>query len=307
MAAPSLQFGSGNWELAGWYMPLGFPPVGAGLIASGERDWSGSSSALQQNEDCTLVLASGGGSSVSAPPLTPGAWHWLRAQRVSGTLRLFVNEVLAGTAASAQAWAFGLIGRNGWGWPTQVIDGVMTGWSAKTTGISTAAGKVPAAPAPVAQWYPNNLRPALLDAAFSGGQVRFTADGLAFADSLDWARAQPVRHFAAQMARDAEFGGSGTLTGTTMLAGQPDAPTRARVSILRMRDKKLARQVWSDAATGAWRVNGLDTERTRYVALAEWPSNPDDPATEGYLRPVTGVSPIASPSPSGAGQGGGAP
>jgi len=99
---------------------------------------------------------------------------------------------------------------------------------------------------------------------------------------------------AAQMARDVEFGGAGTLTGTTTLAGQPDVPTKARVSILRRRDKKLARQVWSDPATGAWRVDGLATDRESFIALAEWLSNPDDPATEGYLRPVTGVSPLVA-------------
>jgi len=96
----------------------------------------------------------------------------------------------------------------------------------------------------------------------------------------------------AQMVRDVEFGGAGMLTGTTTLAGQPDVPTKARVSILRLRDKALARQVWSDPATGKWSVSGLDTDRTRYVALAEYPGNPDDPAAEGYLRPVAGVSPL---------------
>ena len=95
------------------------------------------------------------------------------------------------------------------------------------------------------------------------------------------------------MARDAEFGGSGTLAGTTTLAGQPDAPAKARVSILRMRDKALARQVWSDPVTGAWSADGLNTDREHYIALAEWPGNPDDPAADGYLRPVAGVSPLA--------------
>jgi hypothetical protein len=103
------------------------------------------------------------------------------------------------------------------------------------------------------------------------------------------------------MACDVEFGGSGVLAGVTTLAGAPDAPVKARVSILRLRDKALARQVWSDPATGAWSVSGLNTDRERYLALAEYPANPDDPATEGYLRPVAGVSPLA-PCPASGGR-----
>ena len=39
-------------------------------------------------------------------------------------------------------------------------------------------------------------------------------------------------------------------------------PTKARVSVLRQRDMLLAREVWSDPATGAWEVRGLDTSQT---------------------------------------------
>lgn len=94
-------------------------------------------------------------------------------------------------------------------------------------------------------------------------------------------------------ARDIEFGGDGVLAGITKVKGaSSDTPTRARVSIFRLRDKKLARQVWSDAATGFWEVRGLDTDVNQYIAVAEYPSNPLDPNAENYLRPVVGVSPL---------------
>jgi len=316
MAAPSLMFGAGDWELAGWYQPQATPSPYAGLFVSNGPQWASGAATLQQGGTGgaypgRLGLASYGGTEILSGILAMGQWYYLRAQRVAGTLRLFVNEVLAGSLDDARPWNLSLVGVRNWA-PLGALAGVLAHWSAATSGISTTPGSIPDAPAPVAQWYPNNFQAGLLDAVFGGGQVLFTADSRAFADNPDFARTHPVRYSAisvirsdpvppfstprpsaAQMARDAEFGGSGTLSGTTTLAGQPDVPTKARVSILRLRDKKLARQVWSDPATGKWRVDGLDTDRTRYVALAEYPGNPDDPNADGYLRPVAGVSPLA--------------
>lgn len=69
---------------------------------------------------------------------------------------------------------------------------------------------------------------------------------------------------------DREFGGQGRLWGTTKTEISPGvyAPTKARVSILRQRDKLLAREVWSDPATGAWEVRGLDTTQT-FIEVAQ--------------------------------------
>lgn len=68
----------------------------------------------------------------------------------------------------------------------------------------------------------------------------------------------------AELARDTEFGGNGRLWGTTKTEISPGVfvPTKARVSVLRQRDMLLAREVWSDPATGAWEVRGLDTSQT---------------------------------------------
>lgn len=89
---------------------------------------------------------------------------------------------------------------------------------------------------------------------------------------------------------DVEFGGQDTLSGVVKRRiGSSDVPQMARVSLLRMRDKALARQAWSDPETGAFSFPGMDTTQ-RFVTLAEYPNNPDNPDAEDYLRPVAGVS-----------------
>ncbi len=96
--------------------------------------------------------------------------------------------------------------------------------------------------------------------------------------------------------RDLEHGGAGVVDGVVKVKGAtegaPDIPTRARVSLLRLRDKALARQMFSDPVTGEYAFTGVATERDHYVALAEYPWNPDDPQASNYLRPVAGVSRI---------------
>ncbi len=82
---------------------------------------------------------------------------------------------------------------------------------------------------------------------------------------------------APRVARDVEFGGSGRIWGTTKIKGAPDAPAKARVSLLRDRDKLLARQTWSDPVTGYFAFEGVDVSQG-FAAYAE------DAA--GSFRPV---------------------
>ncbi len=86
---------------------------------------------------------------------------------------------------------------------------------------------------------------------------------------LKVAAAAPLHRYSTaalplKVARDTEFGGRGRLWGTTKTEISPGVfvPTKARVSVLRQRDMLLAREVWSDPATGAWEVRGLDTSQT---------------------------------------------
>lgn len=91
-------------------------------------------------------------------------------------------------------------------------------------------------------------------------------------------------------ARDVEFGGAGRIWGTaeTEIAPGTRVPTKARISLLRQRDRLLAREVWSDPVTGAWEVQGLDTAQ-QFIALAQDPS--------GAYRPVAAdqTTPEATP------------
>lgn len=91
----------------------------------------------------------------------------------------------------------------------------------------------------------------------------------------------PVRIAATdrvRMARDAEFGGAGRVYGTTKAKGAPsNTPTKSRVRLIRERDGLLAREAWSDPATGAFEFRGIDLAQ-RWIVLAQ------DAA--GAFRPV---------------------
>ena len=76
----------------------------------------------------------------------------------------------------------------------------------------------------------------------------------------------------ALVARDVEFGGPGRYP--FKVEGLP-ASQKARVSLLRARDKALARETWS-AADGTGTFTGLDLS-TKFIAVAQ------DPA--GMLHP----------------------
>lgn len=87
-------------------------------------------------------------------------------------------------------------------------------------------------------------------------------------------------------ARDMEFGGAGRIWGTTKIETSPGVrtPAKGRVSILRERDKLLARQVWSDPVTGEWEVTGLDTSQS-FIELAQDPSGTYMPAAADRTLP----------------------
>lgn len=81
-----------------------------------------------------------------------------------------------------------------------------------------------------------------------------------------------------QSARDVEFGGPGTIYGTTKTKGTPaNTPTKARVVLLHQRSKQPVRETWSDPVTGNFAFTGIDTSQ-QFLALAE------DAA--GNFRPV---------------------
>lgn len=86
-----------------------------------------------------------------------------------------------------------------------------------------------------------------------------------------------TERLAAAVARDVEFGGSGTVYGTTKTKGTPNLPTKARVVLLHQRSKLPVRETWSDPVTGAFVFSGIDTSQ-QFLTLAE--------DADGNFRPV---------------------
>jgi hypothetical protein len=86
------------------------------------------------------------------------------------------------------------------------------------------------------------------------------------------------------MARDMEFGGKGTIYGTTKIKGTPDTPTKARVRLLRDRDGLLARETWSDPATGAYSFTEIDTAQ-KFTVLAQDLNGAFRPVAASQLTP----------------------
>ncbi len=92
------------------------------------------------------------------------------------------------------------------------------------------------------------------------------------------------------MAADMVWGGTDSLSAVIkMRIGEQDVPMRARVTLLAAAGKIPVAEQWSDPTSGLCVFEHIDAAR-RYIALAEYPSNPDNPAAENYMRPVAGVS-----------------
>ena len=79
------------------------------------------------------------------------------------------------------------------------------------------------------------------------------------------------------LARDVEYGGLGTVYGTTKTKGTPNLPTKARVVLLHQRSKLPVRETWSDPTTGYFEFRGIDTNQ-QFLTLAE--------DAEGHFRAV---------------------
>lgn len=88
----------------------------------------------------------------------------------------------------------------------------------------------------------------------------------------------------AQMARDVEHGGPGTIYGTTKTKGTPNVPTHARVVLLHQRSKLPVRETWSDPVTGAFAFTGIDTTQ-QFLTLAEDAAGNFRPVAANRLTP----------------------
>lgn len=300
MSARSLAFGTGDWELAGWITPSSFTQRYATLFASNHTTWSPGARFLMlyglgAQGEFPRKLAMGGNGignpAVQTSPLEVGVPYYARFQRVAGVLRIFLDEVLQGSAPDSTEWNFVRAGDNGWDGAHSWLDALLSGWTAKTTGISTVPGVRPTPPAPATGMYGSIASAsAALDAVFGQGGVSFRPNNTRFA-----VLRPEMLVGTGLIGRDLVNGGTGKVTGTVHRYVSPSSqpPQRARVTLLRAdRGKQVAAVVWSDPATGAFEAPGLDTSGRQYIALAEYPSNPSDPTAAGYMRPVAGVSKV---------------
>ena len=87
-----------------------------------------------------------------------------------------------------------------------------------------------------------------------------------------------------QLARDVEFGGPGTIYGTTKTKGTPNLPTKARVVLLHQRSKLPVRETWSDPVTGNFAFTGIDTNQ-QFITLAEDAAGNFRPVAANRLAP----------------------
>lgn len=93
-----------------------------------------------------------------------------------------------------------------------------------------------------------------------------------------------ARSMGAGMACDVEFGGPGTIYGTTKTKGAPNTPTKARVVLLHQRSKQPVRETWSDPVTGAFAFTGIDTNQ-QFITLAEDAAGNFRPVAANRLTP----------------------
>ena len=87
-----------------------------------------------------------------------------------------------------------------------------------------------------------------------------------------------------QTARDVEFGGAGTIYGTTKTKGTPNTPTKARVVLQHQRSKLPVRETWSDPVTGNFVFTGIDTNQ-QFLTLAEDAAGNFRPVAASRLTP----------------------
>lgn len=75
---------------------------------------------------------------------------------------------------------------------------------------------------------------------------------------------------ALHLYRDFEFGGFGRIAGTVKKDASPDLPVKRRVRLHRETDGLLVREVWSDAATGAYSFDYIDETKVYTVITYDY-------------------------------------
>lgn len=200
----------------------------------------------------------------------PGAWLQLVVTRKNGTLRMRVNGTVVSSASAAQVnWFADASSPFSVGRQKSTGQYPFDGWIDSLL-INTNADLFTDAAAPPAE-------PFLAEGALlvrTGKSSSFVA-----ADAPP--AAFTTRRDKVASALDTEFGGAGRIYGTTKTK---NAPTKARVRLLRDRDGLLARETWSDPVTGEFDFPGIDTSQ-KFTALAADANGDFRPVAANQLTP----------------------
>ena len=218
---------------------------------------------------------------LSSSSVPAASWVYIECNRVGDMLRIFVDGNLAGSGAAGSGSNYNNAGdslcigaASDFGYPLSSRGAAYIEELSITAGGGNTASYTP----------PTRPDANLVDWAPFDQTTPATRRHLAYSSAI--APGATVRSDRENLlARDMEFGGAGTITGQTLVKdGGPEVPTRARVRLLRVRDGVLARETWSDPATGAYSFAGLDAAQ-QFVALAQKPDGAYEPVAGGPLTP----------------------
>lgn len=218
----------------------------------------------------------GGGNSGFSYGMNPndGVRRTYKVARTDGVLRMWVEGavVLVATDPTNYPAQTLLIGKNGY---NEYFNGVI-----QALRVTIADGRGTDAYAPSTTPFPESegsagVAPLLVRSAVSR-TLRVASSALS-------------SHLApgairASTARDVEFGGPGTIYGTTKTKGAPNVPTKARVVLHHQRSKLPVRETWSDPVTGYFEFRGVDTAQ-QFLALAEDAAGNFRPVAANRLTP----------------------
>lgn len=328
MAVPSFNFGTGNWEVEFWLRMTDFNTMYGTIIGNATPGFSPQSMFVMVYGDNFATvgqrrkLAVGGFSALTggvnyelggnplciSDEMPLGQLEHVVVNKVGNLVRVWQRGALKGSGTSSAVWNFEsnglLFGRNGWDGVGSFLSAAIVDMKVRTVPIRTAAFTPPPAPAPgllrestaIVTNHPG------FDAVCNGGAFvasansagyRYATDGAggtSVAQGLCGASAalsQPTMVEAGGlMGRDVEFGGPGVYPFT--VEGLPDSQ-KARVTLLRARDKLVVRETWS-SASGTGEFAGLDLG-TKFIAVAQDPAGLMHPCGAEHFPKLPGGAP----------------
>ena len=208
--------------------------------------------------------------------LSLNEWFSVELKRRSSSFELLVNGAIEVAATSAKPLratvnSTGVIFGSGGLAPNGAVQDCMDGYIDEMVVVSGAAVELPA----ILPW-PTTFSKRALGLVSSKAKVACAAPGISHS----------MRMFRVQTARDNEFGGQGRYP--FKVEGLPTSQ-KARVTLLRARDRLVAREAWS-GPDGSGEFTGLDLN-TKFMAVAQDPSGLMHPVGAEHYPELPGGTP----------------